>query len=151
MSARTTTPDALADALMHAMPQLGHAMGRTLREHPDTGLSLPQLHTLKMLTGGPRSFKDMCSHRRVSGATMSRSIESLVRRGLVERTPHPEDRRQVLLKLSPSGETQLRGLHAHTRNALSTAFSALTGPQRRHIADALALLTQTLAKPESSS
>jgi len=110
------------------------AMNAALRSKSDADPStMVQLHTLRMLQPAPRTFKDLCAHRKVAPPTLSRSIETLVKRGLVERAPHPDDRRQFVLHLTPAGEREVSALNDGTQAYLAERLKELS-PQERDIA-----------------
>jgi DNA-binding MarR family transcriptional regulator len=50
------------------------------------------------------SMSDLSRFSGIDRTTLTRSIDRLVKDGLVERCAHPSDRRLVLLKLTPVGE-----------------------------------------------
>ncbi|MCH8612068.1 MarR family winged helix-turn-helix transcriptional regulator [Arsenicicoccus dermatophilus] len=52
----------------------------------------------------PRTPGDLADTERVSAPSMTRTIGGLVDLGLVERTPHPTDGRQVLVSRTAAGE-----------------------------------------------
>lgn len=52
---------------------------------------------------GPQTPTQLANHDQVSTPSMTRTLNCLVDRGLVERVPHPVDRRQVLVELTESG------------------------------------------------
>lgn len=79
----------------------------------------------------------------VTSGTMTNRIDRLAARGLVERLPDPNDRRGVLVKLTPEG-----------REAVDGAFAALVDAERRLLAELpdekrnqLASLLRTLMAP----
>lgn len=121
------------------------AMNAALRNKGEADPStMVQLHTLRMLRHAPRTFKDLCAHRRVAPPTLSRSIEALVKRGLVERAPHPEDRRQLVLGLTPAGEREVAALNEGTQAYLAERLKKLSPQQRDAAAQALADLIEAL-------
>ena len=50
---------------------------------------------------------DLAAMEKVRPQTMGQTLDSLDRRHWIKRTPHPSDRRQVLISLSPSGSKGL--------------------------------------------
>lgn len=56
---------------------------------------------------GEKSQSDVAKRLRVEGATVTRMIDLLSKEGLVERYPHPTDRRINLLSITPHGEAEL--------------------------------------------
>jgi DNA-binding MarR family transcriptional regulator len=69
---------------------------------------------------GPLSPSALGDKLIVTRATVTGVVDSLERRGYVERTPNPEDRRSLLIRLAPSGEKVLaevrRIVHDHERD-----------------------------------
>lgn len=60
----------------------------------------------------------------VTSGTMTNRVDRLVTRGFVERYPDPEDRRGVLVRLTPEG-----------KEAVDGAFTALLDSERSFLAD----------------
>src|SRR3954467_7980282 len=60
----------------------------------------------------------------VAGGTMTNRVDRLATRGFVERYPDPEDRRGVLVRLTPEG-----------KEAVDGAFTALLDAERAFLAD----------------
>ncbi len=132
-------PDpALASSLRLSVMRLARRM-RT--ERADTSLSLSQLAALATLDRhGSLSPGELAAHERVQPPSMTRLVASLEAAGLVTRSPHPTDGRQVLLAVAPAGSAllaedrrrrdvwlsaQLRNLDADDRAALSRAVAVL--------------------------
>ena len=85
-------------------------LARRLRsERIDTTLTLTQLSTLATLDRhGALSPGELAAHVKVQPPSMTRVIAALEDRGLVSRAPHPTDRRQARVSLSPAGHGLLR-------------------------------------------
>jgi DNA-binding MarR family transcriptional regulator len=98
----TDADDRLANDLSLAVVRLA----RQLRfRRPDSPVSLTQLSALATLAkDGPMTPGALATRERVRPPSMTRVIASLVELGLVERSSHPDDRRQVLVAVSPAGE-----------------------------------------------
>jgi DNA-binding MarR family transcriptional regulator len=98
----TDADDRLANDLSLAVVRLA----RQLRfRRPDSPVSLTQLSALATLAKeGPMTPGALATRERVRPPSMTRVIASLVELGLVERSSHPDDRRQVLVVVSPAGE-----------------------------------------------
>ena len=102
----TRTDSALASALRLSVMRLARRMRR---ERADTSLTLSQLAALATLERhGPLTPRELAAAERVQPPSMTRLLASLVTAGLVTRTDHPTDRRQVLLAASPEGVALLR-------------------------------------------
>jgi DNA-binding MarR family transcriptional regulator len=80
-------------------------------------------------------------------------VSRLEEMGLVARTPHPSDGRQVILALSPAGRALLEGYRRYREEWLAQRLSEL-GPEDRdtvaRAAEILARITRTdQSRPQS--
>ena len=68
------------------------------------GLSISGAETLRLLAlaQGPLTPAELASSEFLSTATMTTVLATLERRGLVERSPHPTDKRKVLMSSTPA-------------------------------------------------
>ena len=85
-------------------------LARRMRaERADTSLTLSQLAALATLErSGPTTPRDLAAAERVQPPSLTRLAASLEEQGLITRTPHPSDGRQVLLAVSAAGVALLR-------------------------------------------
>jgi|SRR4051794_11761856 DNA-binding MarR family transcriptional regulator len=70
---------------------------------------------------------------------VSRSVDSLVRAGLVERTQDPDNRRRLALRLTDSGRDQLKSQRA-TASGLALRLERLAHSELRAIERAIEIL-----------
>ena len=74
----------------------------------------------------------------IASATMTATLDLLEHRGWIRRTANPDDRRSVLVEITPAGravtDQMLPGIRALERSVLS----ALTADERAHLLDLLA-------------
>ena len=97
---------ALASSLRLAVMRLARRMRA---ERPDRDLSLTQLSALAVLDRqGPLTPRELAAAERIRPPSMTRVVAALEAAGLVTRTDHPTDGRQVLLAASPEGSALLR-------------------------------------------
>ena len=105
------------------------------------GLTPARLSALSVLVfGGPCPLGRLARAEDVAGPTMTRIVDGLAELGLVERRPHPDGGRMVLVAATAEGErvmraaqqaridvmvAALRGLPAADRAAIVTAAPAL--------------------------
>lgn len=133
---------------MEFAPTLFQAMAAAMRgQGVDDPKTLVQLHTLQVLGREARTFKDLCAHRNVAPPTLSRTIEAMVKRGWVERVPHPDDRRQLVLKLTAEGRRELETAGAGAQAHLAQALAGLAPDERQTVSEALRILGKAL-RPE---
>jgi DNA-binding MarR family transcriptional regulator len=102
----TATQTALASTLRLSVMRLARRMRA---QRADTMLTLSQLAALATLDRhGALSPGELAAHEKISPPSMTRLLGVLEADGLVERTPHPTDRRQVLLAVSTAGQELLK-------------------------------------------
>jgi len=78
-------------------------------ERADSSLTLSQLAALATLERhGPLTPRELAAQERVQPPSMTRIAGCLEAAGLLTRTDHPTDGRQVLLAASPAGVALLR-------------------------------------------
>ena len=66
---------------------------------------------LEIDEGGELSMSQLASRLRLDASTLSRTIEGLVRRQLVERLREEQDRRVVRIRLTSEGRSVCRSIH----------------------------------------
>ncbi len=82
----------------------------------------------------------LAARERVQPPSMTRVIASLAEMGLVERTAHPTDGRQVIVSLSPAGRTLIAD-EASAREAWMTAqLAGLDEAQLTVLRDAVGII-----------
>ncbi|MDQ3611102.1 MAG: MarR family transcriptional regulator [Actinomycetota bacterium] len=102
----TRNDSALASALRLSVMRLARRMRA---ERSDSSLTLSQTSALATLDRrGPLTPRELAAQERVQPPSMTRIAAALEVAGLVTRTGHPTDGRQVLLAASPAGAALLR-------------------------------------------
>lgn len=95
-----------------------HAIGRMIRRvrlaAADSELSLPESQVLGRIDkAGPATAAEIARDEGVKPQSMGTTIAALEERGYVERTPHPSDGRQMIVRLTAKGtETRKRIVEA---------------------------------------
>ncbi|MCV2489646.1 MarR family transcriptional regulator [Geodermatophilus sp. YIM 151500] len=136
---RTTLDTA---ALAHDLRLAVMRLSRRLRgQRVDTSVTLTQLAALSTLhRHGPMSPGELAAHERVQPPSMTRVVVALEGIGLVTRTPHPTDGRQVVIDLTPAAH-ELLTAEARAREAwLSARLQALSAEERDVLRDAAVII-----------
>ena len=138
MSRTTLDTAALAHDLRLAVMRLSRRL-RTQRV--DTSVTLTHLAALSTLKRhGPMSPGELAAHERVQPPSMTRVVVALESRGLVTRTPHPTDGRQVIIDLTPAAEALLSD-EARAREAwLSGRLQQLSREEREVLREAAVIM-----------
>ena len=104
-------------------------------------LSITQLATLYVLDGDePVSLGVLAERVGRSVSAVSRLVDGLVRRGLVERREHPTDRRVRRVAIAEDGEAVLRRLERTRADAQLKIMDRLDPAEWALVARAMALL-----------
>lgn len=70
----------------------------------DTGYSLAQIHTIEVLGNfGSMRMKELAEKLSITTGTLTVQVDKLVRLGLIERKPHEDDRRSIVVQLTEQG------------------------------------------------
>jgi DNA-binding MarR family transcriptional regulator len=89
---------------------------------------------------GPATPSAIAARENVRPPSVTRTLNCLADDGYVVREPHPDDRRQVLVRLSDKGEALMKE-ERNRRNAwLDDRLSALTVEERATLREASDLL-----------
>ena len=81
----------------------------------------------------------------VTSGTMTNRVDRLVSRGFVERYPDPDDRRGVIVRLTPEGKDAVDAAFGALLDAEQTILAEMPGAEREQ----LAALLRTLLAPFS--
>ncbi len=99
----STDRGSIAQMILETTPLVRRTITAKLRRD---GISqpLPQLQVLALLAERPRNLSELAELQGVTLASMSNTVSRLADEGLVSRRQLPEDRRQVILGLTPQGK-----------------------------------------------
>lgn len=98
MTAQSMPPAQLAHQLRDAITRLNR---RVRQARPVGDLTVTQLSALTSIRlGGALTPRELADVERVQPPTMTKIVAKLEERGLVQRTPHPTDGRQVILAVT---------------------------------------------------
>jgi len=141
MAAPDGTAELCARAVMETLPLVTRFIRAEMRARWAPSLSVPQFHVLALLNRGPgSSLSNVADHLRVTRSTASVVVDRRVRRKLVRRPAHPQERRCVVLSLTATGTQHF----LHARDAackqLASVLGELSAADLRPITDGLNML-----------
>jgi DNA-binding MarR family transcriptional regulator len=137
MAVRVTAVQ-LAPMLRDAITRLNR---RVRQARPVGDLTVTQISALTSLElGGALTPRELADVERVQPPTMTKIVAKLEDRGLVQRSPHPTDGRQVILSATESGRAVLAH-HERARDEwLATRLAELTPEERDSLRRAAEIL-----------
>ena len=140
----TATTEALANELRIGVGLLL----RRLRRLPAEGdLSLPESAALARLDrGGPATAAELAKREQISPQSIGVTIAALEARGLVVRTPDPDDGRRQILHVTEAGAATLRSRRNSKTRAMAAALDAEFSAAELEALRAAAPLVERLAQ-----
>lgn len=139
MGTRTHNPTALAATLRVSISRLNRRLRAERSE--DAEVSLGALAVLARLhREGPSTGGVLATQEGVRPPSMTRIVDSLEDDGLVTRSPHPSDGRQVLVTITDRGRAVLLADRRRREAWLARALTELTPEERAVLAAAAPLL-----------
>ena len=138
--AERVTAEQLAISLRESITRLN----RRLRQAQAVGdLTFSQLSALTSLQlAGALSPRELADIERVQPPTMTKIVGKLEERGLVARTPHPTDRRQVILAATEEGRAVYAQFEKARNEWLALQLAELTPDERDTLERAAQILRQ---------
>ena len=95
------------------------------------------------------SVTTVAEHLHLSGSAVTNEVTKLVRKGLVEKTEDPADRRRVVLRITDEGRQRFRGLATIQSQVNDVHFGRLTREEfislRRIMSDLVASTDEALS------
>jgi DNA-binding MarR family transcriptional regulator len=143
VTAKRLPPAQLAPLLRDAITRLNR---RVRQARPVGDLTIAQLSALTSLQlAGALTPGELADAERVQPPTMTKIVARLEERGLVQRTPHPTDRRQVILGPTALGRAVLAQFERARDEWLARRLAELTAEERETLRQAAEIL-QKLAR-----
>jgi DNA-binding MarR family transcriptional regulator len=123
----------------------------TIRNHMEravlapTDLSFTAFTVLWVLwIWGEQEARHVAAESGISRGTLTGVITTLEARGLVQRRPHPDDRRSVLMSATQAGEALMVDVYPRFNAEEAKVSAGLTAEQRQALADALRTMLRTV-------
>lgn len=139
------TSASLAEALFLTAHTLKYAGQRHIRDLEATAgvISFPQARVMMVMADAePVRMGELSAKLGVTARNVTTIVDGLEREGLLKRTPDPNDRRAILLELTPKGQELIAAVDAAHRELADWLFAALDETER---AEMLRLLEKILA------
>jgi DNA-binding MarR family transcriptional regulator len=109
------------------------------------GVTLAQCHAiLEIGAAGGLKLKDLASRLGLDNSTLSRTVESLVRDGLVERTPNEKDRRASVIRLNEKGRTARDRINATWNRICRDMFRSTPREKHQSLVESVSILAELL-------
>ena len=142
----------VARNVLSVFPPLVKLYKREVREaSPRNKLTFAQFRLLREVHRGINQVGKLADHNGVSQPAMSRLVNGVVKLGLLKRVPHPSDRRQLELRLSPRGETLFLHVQASVHKKLAEQIASLSASEQKTVEEGFAKIATLLTRLETKS
>jgi DNA-binding MarR family transcriptional regulator len=139
-AAATETPSLEASLVGTVAPLMRHLVAHARRRKTWSELTYQQYNVLRMVdTMGPQPQAEVARRLMVTAPVVTRLAATLAEAGLVERGTDPNDKRTVMLELTPTGRRRARAMR---RDLLEAARELLEPIPEEHRAGVAAALEQ---------
>ena len=100
-------------------------------------LTLTQARALRRLAAAPKSLGELGGELGLAPPSVTRIVDRLEERGLIERRRDPDDRRRVVAAILPAGEALLTSIPLLQGSPIGRAAESLSPADRDRITTAL--------------
>lgn len=142
-----STSSTFEQAVLDLMQALGLLIRRTRNESYAGELSMTEAVVMSRLANdGPATTAALARAEKMKPQSMGTTITALEEMGIVTRTPHATDGRQMLIELTPKG-AQLRKKNREAKQMwLSEAIAALEPEERETLFKAAGIMKRLAGK-----
>ncbi len=142
-------PAECARAMLAVIPGVMRLIRADLRQHRHAELSVAQFRAMAFLQAQPgASLSELAGHIGLALPSISKLVEGLVARGLVDRQEDVADRRRVTLCLTRGGSQAMQEALAATEANLAQQLDGLDAEQRVAVIAAMSALDTLLPREE---
>jgi len=140
-AATAITPELCAREVMETVPLVMHCIRTEMRSRRALSLSVPQFRVLTFLSREPGApLSSVAEYLGISRSTASAIVDRLVRRKLVSRTAHPQERRCVVLTLTTTGAQHLQQARDAACADMAKVLAGLSAADLLQVTEGLMLL-----------
>jgi DNA-binding MarR family transcriptional regulator len=119
--------------------------GDGVRSHPAVKeLTFTQLRILLAIEYGKDQVGKLAKSAKVAQPAMSKIVDHLIRLGFARRDPHPTDRRQIKLSLTPKGAAMTQRVRLKAARKYVDAIKNLSATHRKKMLDGIAVILDVI-------
>lgn len=140
-SEKQTVVDEQAERFIAIFSDLRKVLGAGFKHAHQHGFSTTQFMVLGLIERSrecePCTISSLAAKLGLDPATVVRTVDSLEKRGLVERQRDKQDRRQVFINFTESGHQSLMEAHQHFITRIRAVFQAMSAEGRASLLNGL--------------
>ena len=145
---KSTKVRAVSQEIVEVIPLI---MRTIVADHHSSSHSMSPAHLrlLTILAHHSCNLSELALRQAVRLPTMSNSISVLVQRGWVKRVPSPDDRRQVVLELTPDGRAVLCDIKGQAEARVAELLGRLSSDELKRLSAGITILEGALSPARS--
>jgi len=117
----------------------------------DVGITMAQAKVLHVLSAGPIHMSELVARLRVTPSTTSGLVEKLVDQGLAARADDPNDRRQVIVSVTPAGLELMERFRELNSRQLRALLRTVSAPDLDIVERSLTILRDATARRRAAA
>jgi len=110
-------------------------------------ISVEQFHILRYIRRGNWSVSELAEAKNISRPAISQGVDTLVNKGLIARTPNPQDRRYIQLELTSAGNELLDAVFQNTRTWMKSKLASFTMDELDEVICGMEALKKMIDEP----
>lgn len=110
------------------------------------GLTPKQLHLLMEIGSQTYRHGDLAGILGVDPSTLTRTLDPLAKAGLVERQSNPDNRREVLIKLTGKGLEAVASAHEKHHQLFADILNQVPENKRKQVNESVAILLEIIKR-----
>ena len=110
-------------------------------------ISVEQFHILRHIRKGLTSVSELAQAKQISRSAISQAVDLLVERGLICRRQNAQDRRNIPLELTGSGNQLLDTISEKNRAWMKNQMTSLSAQDLDTLTCAMDILSKTFDQP----
>jgi DNA-binding MarR family transcriptional regulator len=109
------------------------------------GVTMAQCHAIMEIDAAEElNLKDLASRLGLDNSTLSRTVESLVKDGLAERTPNAKDRRASVIRLNEKGRAARDRINSTWNRICRDMFHSIPREKHQPLVESISILAELL-------
>lgn len=144
--ANTSSPLVAARDILEAVPRVVDLFRHITQANTKQTLTIPQLRTLRFVRDHEQVIlKNLADFVGTAMSSASRTVDTLVSKGLIDRKVCDKDRRQMRLSLTQEGAKALDAVLDHTSEQIAARLSPLSAEELAVVSRAMHLIREHCA------
>lgn len=148
MKLKATTTQSCSRSFLRVFPAVMQLMRISMRNAAQPSLSVPQFRVLARLSSEGCTASELAEWVGVSLPAMSKMVDLLVERGLVEKKQVSEDKRQIQISQTEQGRKLFKEVLAIAQDTLSEKLDELSETEIKKLNEAFEILEKLFINQE---